>query len=94
MSTESKIRAAAAEVDQTQIASRMESADGKRIDRSTVSKYLSGAGIPLDRLEAFLGALGFKVVAEDEVTIPRDEYRATLALAERGLAARRREMDE
>lgn len=75
---------------QTLILRRMASVKHKTVadaigsDESTVSRMASGErGLSLDKLEAFLAALGMTVieVGGDAVTIPRQKYRALQVLA-------------
>lgn len=53
-----------------------------RKDESTVSRIVSGeAGIKLDDLGAFLGALDMKCVGKNQVCVDREEFIAYRALA-------------
>lgn len=57
-------------------------------DHSTVSRIASGdAGIKLDDLQAFLGALSLKVVDADQVCVNRAVFESYKVLAGAAIAA-------
>lgn len=58
------------------IAERMRG-DGIQMTGDAVQKYFSaGSGVPLDNLDAFLGALGLKVVLAEMPELSLKEYQA------------------
>lgn len=72
-----------------QIAERMEQYAGRKVTADSVQKYLSGAaGVPFDLVGALLYALDLKVVQEDAVVLPKDEYDALQVFARKALLRR------
>jgi len=71
------------------IAERMEQYAGRKISPDSVQKWLSGsAGVPFDLVGAFVYALDLKVVHEDSVVLPREEYDALQVFARKALTPR------
>ena len=72
-----------------QIAQRMGAIYEKPITHDSVAKYFSGqqTGIPLDKIEAFLGAFGLKVVGQSDVCLPQTDYDAMINFADKGMEA-------
>jgi len=70
-----------------QISQRMSAIQGEQVSVDTVAKYFAAnaAGITIDKVEAFLGAFGFKVVQKDFVCLPQKKYDAMLTFSEDGL---------
>ena len=68
------------------IAAAMTRRLGRRVGADTVQKYLTGqAGIPLESLDAFLSALGMKLVSERSAVVSRDKLHALQLLARESL---------
>jgi len=77
------------DLDNDAIAKRMGPLLKRPLTGSAVGKYFSsqGAGVPLDSIEAFLGAFGLKAVANDTVCIPKKKYNAMLVFLKDGVNA-------
>lgn len=67
------------------IATRMTAA-GQKVSGDMVQKIFSGnAGVTVDKIGAFLGSLGLRVVSADDVVIPVKEHDALRLFAIKGL---------
>lgn len=55
---------------------------GEKISPEAVGHYFTGeAGVPIDRIGPFLGALGLRVVRDDEVSVSREKLKVLSTLA-------------
>lgn len=64
------------------IATKMTAAIGEKVSSESIGHYFTGtAGIPIEKIGPFLGALGLRVVRDDEVSISREKLKVLSALA-------------
>lgn len=79
-------RKAERDLSNSAIAGAMSTDLGERVSPESVGHYFTGnAGIPIDKLGAFLSGLGLKVVREEEVLVSSEKLSALLTLAKEAL---------
>lgn len=79
-------RRAELKLTQEDIAEKMTGYLGEPIQGGSVGQYLTGyTGVPLEKIGAFLCALGLKVVNENEICLTPDIYNGLNAFARKYL---------
>ena len=79
-------RRAELKLTQDDIAAKMSGYLGEKILGGSVGQYLTGyTGVPIDKIGAFLDALGLKVVNNDAICLSPDIYNGLNAFARKYL---------